>query len=75
MDVYERYAIQTGRQNRYQNYQSDGSALDNYILAMVSRNRYILDGSSYEAVIGAAAEDIVKAVENAFDGKKYKIAF
>ena len=79
MTIEARYNLQRGKaENKHfpaTDYSSDGSLIDQYILARVQmRNnagdRIILDPAAYDALVDQAAKDIVKGVERLFDGLK-----
>ena len=71
MTIEARYNLQRGKaqNNRFSatNYTSDGSLIDQYILARVqlrnnAGNRIILDPAAYDALVDQAAKDIEKRV-------------
>ena len=75
MTTEARYNLQRGiKQNNLfpaTDYSSDGSLIDQYILARVQmRNnagdRIILDPAAYDALVDQAAKDIEKKVEDLF---------
>lgn len=79
MTIEARYNLQRGKAENHHfpatDYSSDGSLIDQYILARVQmRNnagdRIILDPAAYDALVNQAAKDIVTEVEKLFDGLK-----
>lgn len=75
MTIEARYNLQRGiAENKHfpaTDYTSDGSLIDQYILAKVQMrnnagNRIILDPSAYDALVNQAARDIEKEVEKLF---------
>lgn len=75
MTIEARYNLQRGiPENRLfpaTDYTSDGSLIDQYILAKVQmrnngQERIILDPAAYDALVNQAANDIEKEVEKLF---------
>lgn len=75
MTIEARYNLQKGvTENKFfpaTDYTSDGSLIDQYILAKVQMrnnagNRIILDSAAYDALVDQAAKDIEKKVEDLF---------
>ena len=75
MTIQARLNLQRGiSENRLYpatNYTSDGSLIDEYVLAKVrakeqNQERLILNPAAYDAFINQAAADIIKQVEQAF---------
>ena len=75
MTIEARYNLQRGiAENKLfpaTDYTSDGSLIDQYILAKVQMrnnagNRIILDPAAYDALVDQAAKDIEKKVEDLF---------
>ena len=75
MTIEARYNLQRGKAENNlfpaADYSSDGSLIDQYILARVQmRNnagdRIILDPAAYDALVDQAAKDIEKKVEDLF---------
>ena len=79
MNIQARYNLQRGTPENKRfpatDYTSDGSLIDQYILARIQsrkngQDRIILNPAAYDALVNQAAKDIVTEVEKLFDGLK-----